>query len=266
MSTGIIISSAIYGAGSSTADVTPTVAGLVKNGDLKFTVSPTTLNVTDPAPGQPKELNISYTINGGSTNTSSVKDGGLVSITAPPQTLADGLQITKAEYGYAGNFQDVTDAVQNLVSNGSINIKVGFSAVGLPDPNPAKKKSLKVEYTINGAKNTEVLDDGKQLKLSAPAVTSPNNTTPSQNVTGLFGSLGKALSTLIGVFLHALSIFATYRVCGMYSSTLGYVAGGIAVFIPFFAFLFLPSIVFVIRLFTTNDIVVLSDLVNISSV
>jgi hypothetical protein len=257
MSTGIVISSAIYGAGSTTVDVTPTVAGLVKDGDLRFTVSATTLNVTDPAPGQLKELNISYTVNGGSTNTSSVKDGGLVSISAPPQTVADGLQITKAEYGYAGNFQDVTDAIQNLVSNGSINLKVGFAAVGLPDPNPAKKKSLKVEYTINGAKNTEVLDDGKTLKLSAPSVSSPSNSSPSQNVTSFFGSVFRAVYIFIGTFLHFLSVFLTYRVCGAYSSMLGYFGGVVAMIIPFFGFIVLPSIIFTIRLFTSEDIVVI---------
>jgi hypothetical protein len=144
MSTGLSIVSASYGTSSATNDVTATVASLIKDGSLNFTVSPTTLNTNDPAPGQVKSVTISYTINGGASNTIIKNDSDIVSIDAPPVTTASGLQITKAEYGYAGNYTDVTDAVQSLVSNGSINLTVGFNAVGLPDPNPNKQKELNI--------------------------------------------------------------------------------------------------------------------------
>ena len=169
---GISIKSAKYGAGSSTTDVTSAVASQVQAGELRMTVNATALNVSDPAPGQNKTLTVNYTINNGSVNTESVKDGDLLSISAPAGRKAEGLKIVKAEYGYTGNFTDVTDAIQNQVSNGSINIKVGFQSAGIPDPNPAKKKTLKVEYSINGSKNTKSLDDGSSLNVSAPADTS----------------------------------------------------------------------------------------------
>ena len=253
MSTGLTIVQAVYGAGSTTTDVTKTVAAMVKNGVLKFTVSPASLNVTDPAPGQLKELNVAYTINGGSTTGKMIKDNDLVDISAPPATVASGLQITKAEYGYAGNYTDVTDAVQNLVKDGSIDIKVGFKAVGIPDPNPNKVKNLQVQYSINGSTTTETIDDGKPFKLSAPGVTAPSNTTPSQNVGSFIGILFKSVAIFFGVFLHALSIFTAVQYGNQFLSPLLW--GGLAFFIPFFSFTALPVVTFLLRLFRSSDFI-----------
>ena len=200
MSTGLSIVQATYGAGSTTTDVTKSVAALVKDGVLKFTVSPTTLSVTDPAPGQLKQLTISYTINGGSSNSATINDNDIVDINAPPVRLASGLQITKAEYGYGGNYTDVTNAVQDLMSsNGSINITVGFKQVGIPDPNPNKQKHLKVEYTINGAPSSQTINDGSKFSVSAPAAEGTSNSAPTQIV-----------STIISlVYLRTFMFFYT---------------------------------------------------------
>jgi hypothetical protein len=254
MSTGISIVQASYGVGTTTTDVTNTVASLVKDGSLKFTVSPATLNVTDPAPGQLKTLTLTYTINGGSNNTSTTTDSNVVSIDAPPATVASGLQITKAEYGYPGNFTDVTDSLQNQVSNGSINITVGFKSVGIPDPNPNKQKELKVEYTLNGKKTSETLKDGKNFKLSAPPAEARSNTTPSQNVGSIIGMIFKAVAYFFGMFLYTLSIFTAIEYGNQFISPMLW--GALAFFIPFFSFWALPIITFWIRLFSSQDIIV----------
>jgi hypothetical protein len=254
MSTGISVVQASYGVGTTTTDVTNTVASLVKDGSLKFTVSPATLNVTDPAPGQLKTLTLTYTINGGSNNTSTITDSNVVSIDAPPATVASGLQITKAEYGYPGNFTDVTDSLQNQVSNGSINITVGFKSVGIPDPNPNKQKELKVEYTLNGKKTSETLKDGKNFKLSAPPAEARSNTTPSQNIGSIIGMLFKAVAYFFGMFLYTLSIFTAIEYGNQFISPMLW--GALAFFIPFFSFWALPIITFWIRLFSSQDIIV----------
>jgi hypothetical protein len=254
MSTGISVVQASYGVGTTTTDVTNTVASLVKDGSLKFTVSPATLNVTDPAPGQLKTLTLTYTINGGSNNTSTTTDSNVVSIDAPPATVASGLQITKAEYGYPGNFTDVTDSLQNQVSNGSINITVGFKSVGIPDPNPNKQKELKVEYTLNGKKTSETLKDGKNFKLSAPPAEARSNTTPSQNIGSIIGMLFKAVAYFFGMFLYTLSIFTAIEYGNQFISPMLW--GALAFFIPFFSFWALPIITFWIRLFSSQDIIV----------
>jgi hypothetical protein len=253
MSTGLSIVQATYGSGS-TVDVTKSVAALVNDGVLKFTVSPNTLNVTDPAPGQIKQLNISYTINGGSRNTTTVKDNDIVDISAPPVRLASGLQITKAEYGYPGNYTDVTDAVQGLMSsNGSINLKVGFSQVGLPDPNPNKQKDLKVEYTINGAPSSQTIKDGANFRVSAPATEATSNSTPSQTVGSIVGIIFWNIFYFFAVYLYTLSVFVGIEYGNQFISPMLW--GAVCFFLPGFAFWGLPQITFWIRLFSSADFI-----------
>ena len=162
---GIAISKALYGVGSQTVDVSNAVNSHISEGKLSFVVTPDALNVQDPAPGQTKTLTLTYTINGGATTTLTEKDGNSVIINAPPAREADGLKIVKAEYGYSGNFTDVTNALQDQIYNGSINIIVSPKAVGIPDPNPSKQKSLEVQYTINGASSSQSVVDGKKFSI-----------------------------------------------------------------------------------------------------
>ena len=208
MATGIKITNATYGAGSKTVDVTGAVASNINNGNLNLVVTPDSLNVSDPAPGDLKTLHVTYTINGGSSNTKDVQDNEMLMISAPSETRAEGLRITKAEYGYVGNYTDVTKAVQNYVNNGSIDLKVGFKNVGIPDPNPNKQKELRVDYTINGAANTSVLKDGEVFQVSAPnAIAASNTGTPSDTVSSFFSSLfGGAVKGIL-VFLHVISAY-----------------------------------------------------------
>jgi hypothetical protein len=252
MSSGISISSASYGVGTQSVDVTKAVTSHIQSGKLNFTVSSDALNVQDPAPGQIKTLTITYSINGGSSNTISEKDGNVISINAPPATVASGLQITKAEYGYPSNWTDVTDAVQNYVSNGSVNFTVGFKAVGIPDPNPSKQKTLKVDYSINGAPSSDSVVDGKKFKISAPAMTSSTGT-PSQHAMSAISILFTNVARFIGVYLQALSVFSAVEFGNYYISP--FLWGGLAFVIPFFSFWLLPQIVFWIRLFSSTDII-----------
>ena len=177
----------------------------------------------------------------------------MVSIDAPPATLASGLQIVKAEYGYSGNFTDVTDALQSQLNNGSINILVGYKAVGIPDPNPNKQKELKVEYTINGKKASDTLKDGKRFKVSAPPAEGNSNSTPSQSVGSFIGIIFASVSRFFATFLYATSVFAGIEFGSQFGSSM--VFGALCFFIPFFAFWGLPVITFVIRLFYSQDFI-----------
>jgi hypothetical protein len=251
--TGISIKTATYGVGSTTVDVKAAVSSQVKDGIVNFTVSPTSLNVDDPAPGQIKTLNATYTINDGKTNTVSLKDGYQFLIDAPPARTASGLQITKAEYGYTGNLTDVTNAVQDLVKNGSINVKVSPSAVGIPDPNPNKKKALEVEYTINGAPNTLIITDGDTLAVSAP---------PSQETSrgSDFGNAGSsALYWGLWVFWIVAMILVSYKAAQQYNSTFHTIGFMALTFFTsgFFPILVLPIFIFFVRLFYDHDIFIM---------
>lgn len=254
MSTGISIQKAQYGINDSQVDVTGTVTGMIKDGVLNVPVSASALNITDPAPGQLKLLVIKYTINGGKTNTASEKDGGVISINAPPQRVASGLQITKAEYGVLGNYQDVTDAVQGLVnSDGSIDMKVGFKEVGLPDPDPSKVKNFVAEYTINGAMNMVALKDGERFRLNAPATNAPDNSTPSQNTGTIISVIFRNVGYFFIVFLYTLSIFIGIQYGNQFISPILW--GALCFFIPGFAFWGLPQITFWVRLFSSADFI-----------
>jgi hypothetical protein len=244
---GIQITKALYGTGSTTVDVTKAVSSHIKDGTLNLTVTPDSLNVTDPAPNQQKTLDVTYTINGGSSMGQMIKDNEVLLIAAPPAREATGLEITKAEYGYPGNFTDVTSALQAQVKDGSINIKVGPSTVGIPDPNPNKQKTLEVQYTINGAQNVQSVTDGKMFTVYAPAVDAPDNLSPKQHVTSLMTSIWSSLFYATGVFLYVVSIFVCYRYFQ------GIIGGALGFFLPYFAFWGLPIYVFARRLFSQTD-------------
>lgn len=206
---GIRITKALYGTGTQTIDVAKSVMSYIKDGNLTLTVTPDALNIPDPAPGQQKILDVAYTINNGKQMGQMVKDNEVLMISAPPERRATGLEITKAEYGYPGNFTDVTDSIQNHIKNGTINITVGYKSAGIPDPNPNKQKSLVVEYHINGSPNTIELVDGKNLNISAPPMDSSDAATPSSYVSQVFGIIFSNLWYFALAFFYTVSIFAT---------------------------------------------------------
>ena len=251
---GIVVTNATYGTSSASTDVTGTVSAAIKDGVLSIaSVSPTSLNVTDPAVGQAKVLTVTYSVNGGDSITTTARDSESLYVNAPPQRTASGLQVTKAEYGVDSNFTDVTNVVQDMVKNGGINVTVGFKQLGLPDPNPNKQKQFNVEYTINGAKNTKTLVDGDVFKQSAPAVDAVSNTTPTQQVGSFVGIVFKSVSYFFAMFLYTLSVFTAIEYGNQFISPMLW--GGVAFFIPFFSFWGLPIVTFWVRIFSTDDFI-----------
>jgi hypothetical protein len=256
MPTGIKVTKAMYGTGSSTVDVTKAVASNIKNGKLYLVVSADALNVKDPAPGQNKRLMVSYTVNDGKENSQTVDENGVLLVEAPPETDATGLEITKAEYGYAGNFTDVTDALINYIRDGTISVKVNPGNLGIPDPNPNKQKSLGVEYKLNGAPNMATVKDGETFQVSAPAAEGSSNTTPTQNFGSILYTAYKGIFYFFMSFLYAVSVFAAADFGGPPGSTLRLFTMAVGFLLPGIAFWGLPFYVFFRRLFSSSDILV----------
>ena len=252
---GISISTAKYGVGSTTVDALAGVTSQDHDGVINFTVSASALNVEDPAPGQTKTLNVTYTINGGSSNSVAVKDGEVLHIDAPPARTASGLEITKAQYGYQGNYTDVTNAVQDKVSNGSISLKVGFAAVGLPDPNPQKQKELKVEYKINGAASSQTVSDGQTFSISAPPIAGSANL----GSTDYTSPIWNACSGFVKVFYFVSILLLSWKVGQQYNQGAAIMLV-IATFISYgiFPIFVMPIIIFWWRLFVDHDVIVLT--------
>lgn len=190
MASGLKIQSAKYGVGTiNSLDVTGAVSAQIQDGKLNFVVAPAALNVDDPAVGQVKTLTVTYSINGGASNTTSAVDGEPISIDAPPARVASGLHIVKAQYGYDTNYQDVTSAVRSYLKDGSIDVTVSPQTMGIPDPNPQKVKYLKVDIKINGDKSSRTIQDGQKFTLSAPAIKNAITTTLSQDLMSLVGNI-----------------------------------------------------------------------------
>lgn len=257
---GLNILSATYGTSSASKDVTQIITGLVNDGILNLSISTHSLNVEDPAPGQVKTLKITYTINGGSSTTIEEIDGGSISLNAPPERHASGLQIKKAEYGVDGNMTDVTDAVRRKMNKGSINLKVGFNEVGLPDPNPQKQKHLSVNYTINGAENSKTFKDGEMFNVSAPAISSASTEPISDDAEKFIDVIKKTLVKFILWFFYGVSIKSCYDF-GSHSSIFGsngWLFGVLAAVLPYFAFWGLPIGILLARTFYSSDFTALA--------
>lgn len=227
MATGIKITKATYGAGSKLVDVKGAVSSHIKEGELNLVVSADSLGVEDPAPGQTKQLTVSYTINDGDTNVKSAYDNEAIIISAPPARVASGLDIVKAQYGYPGNMTDVTDAIRNYISNGLIKLKVSPSAVGIPDPNPNKQKTLEVDYTLNGSKNSESIKDNSMFHVSAPPASSP-----SGDGTSIGTQIGWAIAYAIMYSFYFIGIVAAYKYGQLFNSAAAYFFAALSV-IPF---------------------------------
>jgi len=245
MATGVKVQSANYGVGSKTVDVTNAVSTQLKDGKLNFVVTPAALNVSDPAPGQLKTLTVKYTINGGSSNTTTATDGDAIQVDAPPARIATGLQIKKAQYGYEGNYADVTSAVRTYLNEGVINLTVSHGAVGIPDPNPQKPKLMKVDYEINGYPGSKTIPDGQRFTINAPPVATNTSETPTQGAMSIVGTI----TNDIFLFAWLWFLFSITIQSAKYGGTLftgGYwLLGGLAFFSSgLFPILILPFLIF----------------------
>ena len=81
---GIEIIKASYGVTPNFTDVTDETKGLLKDGELNFTVSAQELGILDPAPGVTKTYQVQFKTNGGRPQTLVFDDGKVVLLSAPP--------------------------------------------------------------------------------------------------------------------------------------------------------------------------------------
>ena len=70
---------ATYGAGSRNQDVTGRLRSLIRDGRLNITVGNSALN-TDPAPGRPKTLSVTYSVGRGRQQQTQVREGDQLGI------------------------------------------------------------------------------------------------------------------------------------------------------------------------------------------
>jgi hypothetical protein len=83
-----------------------------------------------------------------------------------PQVSAQSgpLKINKAVYGKSGAGRDVTVRLRRMVTNGTLDVKVTNDNMG-GDPNKGADKSVKVDYTYLGKRQSTVVKEGDRLRL-----------------------------------------------------------------------------------------------------
>jgi hypothetical protein len=74
------------------------------------------------------------------------------------------LQINKAVYGKEGLGKDVTQRLQKMIKDNTLDIKVTNISMG-GDPNKGADKTLKVDYTFRGKRLQVVVKEGDRLRL-----------------------------------------------------------------------------------------------------
>jgi hypothetical protein len=118
---------------------------------------------------------------------------------------SNGLTITKAMYGIQNTFTDVTTEVQNLYQNNELNFTVSAQELGILDPAPGVKKTLQIQYSINGGKvNLMSKEDSEQVILTVPSVPVPDE---KKNVPSVLGSLWYGIAACI-IMLISMSAYA----------------------------------------------------------
>jgi len=74
------------------------------------------------------------------------------------------LEIIKAIYGKEGLGNDVTQRLQKMIKNNTLDIKVTNITMG-GDPNKGADKTVKVDYTYRGQRKQVVVKEGDRLTL-----------------------------------------------------------------------------------------------------
>jgi hypothetical protein len=75
-----------------------------------------------------------------------------------------GLRILRADYGVAGQFADVTEALRGRIDDGRLFIHVDNYNLGV-DPAPGAHKLLRVEYLQDGHRRNQVVEEKMDLRL-----------------------------------------------------------------------------------------------------
>lgn len=195
---GFRVVKAEYGAGNSWTDVTDRVRGHVRGEGLDFRVDGEHLG--DPLPGVSKTLRVRYVLSG-EERTDNFEDLSYVRLGNPnavapplatpvpapaptpaptpagvdrPRPTRPGMRpsfpsrmrltITKAEYGEGQRWRDVTELLNQQVTNSGLQLLVNNTNMG-GDPAPAVPKRLRVQYLWNGQAMTTEAAENRELVL-----------------------------------------------------------------------------------------------------
>jgi hypothetical protein len=157
----LFISRATYGSQNRRSDVTDRLNSQVQDNQLILQVNNDTMG-GDPDRGADKNLNIEYTLNGRSEQTT-VREGENLHL-AYNSPISNALQITRAIYGSAYRSSDVTARLASQMQADHISLQVNNNTMG-GDPSPGQSKTLTVQYAFNGQNSQVMVNEGQILNL-----------------------------------------------------------------------------------------------------
>jgi hypothetical protein len=154
-----------YGAGNYWADVTQRLGSMLRRDRLDFRVDSATLGI-DPAPRQPKVLHLEIRHRDGQIEQQTYNETEFVRLRGYSviDTTFNGLQIFRGVYGDGRRQMDVTDRLNSQIQDGQLSIPVTSGNLG-GDPAPGRRKTLTVQYSLNGSSEQLVLNEGDFLNL-----------------------------------------------------------------------------------------------------
>lgn len=161
------------------------------------------------------------------------------------------LVIKEATYGHGSNYANVTNHLQSLIKNDSIDVLVGPNTMG-SDPSIGSAKSLSVTYVVDGVQAQKTVADGSTFAVYTTAPTRPN---PRNSAGKAASSVFSTMMSGISTFLHLLGVGIAYKVgTTVFDPIVGYVLTAFAIVIPYFGLWGIPLIIFFYRLVTMGDL------------
>ncbi len=163
--TKLIVVKAVWGdlTDAETADVTKTVAGMVKENALRVNAVAQILG--DPAKVKFKQLRVDWS-KGGVLAKKRVLEGETLSIGADEKPVPVRLVVGKAAYGNftSGKTADVTNMVADMVKDNTLDVTPTNALFG--DPAPGQAKELRVDYTFDGVAKSKSAAEKQPLSIS----------------------------------------------------------------------------------------------------
>jgi hypothetical protein len=161
------------------------------------------------------------------------------------------LVIKEATYGVGGTTVNVTKVLQDKIKDGSIDILVGPKELG-KDPSVGTEKKLSVIYVVDGVQEQKTIKDGSQFAVYTKAA---KEETPRDQVGQVTTNLFKTAISGLSMFVHLLGVGIAYKVgTTVFDPIIGYVLTGLALIIPYYGIWGVPFLVFIYRIFSSQDI------------
>jgi len=167
------------------------------------------------------------------------------------------IKVVSAYYGPVGNIKDRIDVTQKLnelisADKKTLALIVSPTNLGVTDPSPGNPKELDIKYTVNNEERKELVRDSSSLLIKAGDIT---HRTWAGFALSSFAGAWRGMLIVVCVFLYVMSIaFASQLGRTIFNPILWIV---IALMFPYVSFWGIPIVVILMRIFSSQDFIVI---------